>query len=70
MQQLTDNMVLELSATKLKASKGDGEDSSERIDKVGDRNHNKGLQLLLPILLFFPSTLCVHVVSTTPFKFE
>ncbi|KAF5832983.1 hypothetical protein DUNSADRAFT_10970 [Dunaliella salina] len=35
MQQLANNMVLELSATKAKASsKGDGEDSMEKIDKV------------------------------------
>jgi len=37
MQQLADNMVLELSATKQKASsKRDGEELSEKIDKVGD----------------------------------
>jgi len=35
MQQLANNMVLELSATKAKASsKGDGDDSMEKIDKV------------------------------------
>eukprot|EP00983_Pelagomonas_calceolata_P069195 1150286-Pelagomonas_calceolata.AAC.9 len=47
MQQLANNMVLELSATKAKASsKGDGDDSMEKIDKVGFEEGRKGKKVV------------------------